>query len=129
VISRELEVVSESTADALANEPVGSDTEMSVKHGPVTLVSVVQSADGRIELLLAEGASVPGPILEIGNSNSRYRFPKGARDFVTEGAERLSSLRAFWARFACWWPSGLQFPEGHQPSVRRQALTVCSEAA
>jgi len=62
----------------------GLSVEMSVKHGPVTLLSVVQTADGRLEFLVAEGESVPGPILEIGNTNSRYRFPIGARRFVNE---------------------------------------------
>jgi len=60
----------------------GLSVEMSVKHGPVTLLSVVQTADGQLKLLVAEGISEPGPILEIGNTNSRYRFPMGAREFM-----------------------------------------------
>jgi len=60
----------------------GLSVEMSVKHGPVTLLSVIQTADGQLKLLAAEGDSVPGPILEIGNTNSRYRFPCGVRQFV-----------------------------------------------
>jgi L-arabinose isomerase len=62
----------------------GLSVEMSVKNGPVTLLSVGQKADGKLMLLVAEGASVPGPILEIGNTNSRYRFPIGARRFVND---------------------------------------------
>jgi L-arabinose isomerase len=62
----------------------GLSVEMSVKHGPVTLLSVVQTAEGTLKLLTAEGESVPGPILQIGNTNSRYRFSIGARRFVNE---------------------------------------------
>jgi len=62
----------------------GLSVEMSVKHGPVTLLSVVETPDGRMKFLVAEGESVGGPILEIGNTNSRYKFPIGARKFVTD---------------------------------------------
>lgn len=60
----------------------GLSVEMSVKLGKVTLLSVVETVDGKILFLVAEAESVAGPILEIGNTNSRYRFPIGARQFV-----------------------------------------------
>jgi L-arabinose isomerase len=60
----------------------GVSVEMTVRHGPVTLLSVIEAGQGKLALLYAEAASVPGPILEIGNTNSRYRFSCGAREFV-----------------------------------------------
>jgi L-arabinose isomerase len=62
----------------------GLSVEMSVKHGDVTLLSVVETVDGKLMFLVAEAASVPGPILEIGNTNSRYKFPGGAKNFVEQ---------------------------------------------
>ncbi|HWD88353.1 MAG TPA: hypothetical protein VG367_09520 [Mucilaginibacter sp.] len=59
----------------------GLSVEMSVKKGPVTLLSVVEHG-GKLSLLVAEGESVEGPILGIGNTNSRYKFPIGARGFI-----------------------------------------------
>ena len=60
----------------------GLSVEMSVKHGPVTLLSVVEDTARGFKLLAAQGESVPGEILRVGNTNSHYRFPLGARGFV-----------------------------------------------
>ena len=61
----------------------GLTIQMTVAHGPVTLLSVIEGKDD-IFLLTAEGESVKGPVLEIGNTNSRYRFPISAREFINQ---------------------------------------------
>jgi L-arabinose isomerase len=60
----------------------GVSVEARVKLGPVTLLALTQTADGRLKLLASEGESIPGPTLQIGNTNSRIRFDGGMTNFV-----------------------------------------------
>ncbi len=62
----------------------GLSIQMTVQHGPVTLLSVVTRRDGCVLLQVAEGESVPGPIMQIGNTNSRYKFSIGAKVFMND---------------------------------------------
>jgi L-arabinose isomerase len=72
----------------------GLSVEFAVRHGPVTLLALAHRAGGGLKLLVAEGESLPGPILTIGNTNSRLRFTDAASgapldpgDFVTRWSE------------------------------------------
>jgi L-arabinose isomerase len=60
----------------------GVSVEARVKLGPVTLLALTQTADGTLKFIGAEAESVPGPTLQIGNTNSRIRFPGGMKNFV-----------------------------------------------
>lgn len=52
----------------------GVSVECDVRHGPVTLVGLAQTRDGRYRFITAEGHTVAGPLLAIGNTTSRVDF-------------------------------------------------------
>ncbi|MBI4664681.1 MAG: L-fucose/L-arabinose isomerase family protein [Verrucomicrobia bacterium] len=62
----------------------GVSVEARVKLGPVTLLAMTQTADGELKLLAAEGESVAGPTLRIGNTNSRIKFKCGMTRFIDQ---------------------------------------------
>jgi L-arabinose isomerase len=60
----------------------GVSVEAGVKLGPVSLLAITQTAEGQLKFLAAEGESIPGPTLQIGNTNSRIKFAGGMTQFV-----------------------------------------------
>ena len=62
----------------------GLSIEMNVRLGPVTILGVTQTVDGRLKLLAAEGESVAGPTCRIGNTNSRIRFGREPAPFFDD---------------------------------------------
>jgi L-arabinose isomerase len=59
----------------------GLSIEMKVRLGPVTILGLTQTVDGRLKLLAAEGESIAGPTFRIGNTNSRIRFSEDPATF------------------------------------------------
>lgn len=51
----------------------------------MTFRSVLAAEGGKRALLGAEAEPVSGPIMNIGNANSRSRFAGGAREFANRG--------------------------------------------
>lgn len=60
----------------------GVSVEFKVRLGPVTILAMTQTAEGGLKMLAAEGESIPGPILRIGNTNSRLKFALSPAEFV-----------------------------------------------
>ena len=60
----------------------GISVEARVKTGPVTILGLTQTGKGTLKMLVSEGESIPGPILRIGNTNSRIRFTVGPAEFM-----------------------------------------------
>jgi L-arabinose isomerase len=60
----------------------GVSVEFKVKHGPITILGMTQTGDGRLKLIAAEGESIPGPIMRIGNTNSRLRYALDPATFM-----------------------------------------------
>ncbi len=60
----------------------GLSVEFRVKTGPITILGMTQTADGRLKLLAAEGTALPGPVMRIGNTNSRLKFSAGPAEFM-----------------------------------------------
>ncbi|MBL8148272.1 MAG: L-fucose/L-arabinose isomerase family protein, partial [Anaerolineae bacterium] len=52
----------------------GLSVEMKVKMGPITILGLTQTAEGKLKMLAAEGVSIPGDTMQIGNTNSRLKF-------------------------------------------------------
>lgn len=62
----------------------GVSVEASVRNGPITILGLTQTVDGRLKLVAAEGECLPGERLRIGNTNSRLRFSLDPARFINE---------------------------------------------
>ena len=60
----------------------GASVEFKIRQGPITMLGITVTAQGRFKFILAEGESVDGPIPATGNTNTRGFFQPDIRTFL-----------------------------------------------
>lgn len=60
----------------------GASVEFSIQKGPVTILGITQTYDGRLKFVIAEGESKDGKVTPIGNTNTRGVFQPDIRTFL-----------------------------------------------
>ncbi len=73
----------------------GVSVEFNVKNGPVTMLGLTQTGEGKFKFIAAQGESIPGPVLQIGNTNTRVRFGNMAPDEFGQAWTETGSTHHF----------------------------------
>lgn len=60
----------------------GASVEFSLKTGPITMLSIGVTGEGRFKFVIAEGESLAGPIPPTGNTNTHGLFAPDVRTFL-----------------------------------------------
>lgn len=60
----------------------GASVEFKLKEGPITMLGISQTRDGKFKFIIGEGYSKAGAIPPTGNTNTRGYFPPDTRDFI-----------------------------------------------
>ena len=60
----------------------GAGVEFQIKEGPITMLSIGQTATGSFKFVIAEGESARGPIPPTGNTNTHGIFAPDVRTFL-----------------------------------------------
>lgn len=60
----------------------GASVEFKLKEGPITMLGITQTADGKFKFVIGEGISKEGPIPPTGNTNTRGFFEPTTKEFV-----------------------------------------------
>jgi L-arabinose isomerase len=60
----------------------GASVEFRIKEGPITMLGITQTHDGRFKFIIGEGISKKGPIPPTGNTNTRGFFAPDTKTFI-----------------------------------------------
>lgn len=62
----------------------GASVEFRLKEGPITMMSIGQTANGKFKFIIGEGESERRPIPPTGNTNTHGRFGRNVRKFLVD---------------------------------------------
>ena len=117
----------------------GTGVEFKIKEGPITMLSIGVTAQGKFKFVIAEGESVRGPIPPTGNTNTRGFFKPDVRTFLTRwvaegpthhfalGVGRHARRPRSWA--ASWGSRARSFRRCSAIDRREQTLPLCPDTA
>lgn len=60
----------------------GASVEFKIKEGPITMLGITQTANGKFKFVIGEGISKQGPIPPTGNTNTRGFFEPTTKEFI-----------------------------------------------
>ncbi len=60
----------------------GASVEFKLKEGPITMLGITQTYDGKFKFVIGEGYSKKGPIPPTGNTNTRGFFEPTTKEFI-----------------------------------------------
>ncbi len=60
----------------------GASVEFKIKEGPITMLGITQTANGKFKFVIGEGESKAGPIPPTGNTNTRGFFEPTTKQFI-----------------------------------------------
>ncbi len=60
----------------------GASVEFKIKEGPITMLGITQTYDGKFKFVIGEGMSKAGPIPPTGNTNTRGFFEPTTKEFI-----------------------------------------------
>ena len=60
----------------------GASVEFKIKEGPITMLGITQTGEGKFKFVIGEGISRKGPIPPTGNTNTRGFFEPTTKEFI-----------------------------------------------
>ena len=60
----------------------GASVEFKIKEGPITMLGITQTYNGKFKFVIGEGYSKKGPIPPTGNTNTRGFFEPTTKEFI-----------------------------------------------